>query len=191
MKSNTTVNNVAQYTLKEAVVEAVNSRKSSGSFSAHDITETVRKAANDGDYALPGLESAVGSSFKYDVKHDAVKDVLATLLNDGSLANLGLTNVNYSGGFRVFEFSAPATAGTGVVVDQTDDADVDASASPVAKRIAAYIGHVGSATIRQIHSTLKINGLTSKELYDIVVSLGYDVTEGTAGAYSTYTVEAA
>jgi len=175
------------YTLKEAVLDAVNTLKSKGTFSAHDVTTQVRQSVNDGEYILPGLEAAAGSAFAYNVSHESIKEVIDSVLNDGTLANLGLTNVNYDGAYRTFEFSTATVAADATV----DDSDVDESDSPVAKRIAAYLdNHGGEATIRQIHSALKINGLTSKDLVELTEKLGYTVTAGTDGAYSTYTVEA-
>ena len=198
--TNAPVSATPQYTLKEAVIEAVNTLKSNGSFSAHDITAAVREAVNEGEYALPGLENPNPSAnVKYLVNHEDVKSVLNLLENDGTLANAGLTNVDYSGSFRVYQFdTAPAVDSTDTdpaapaeSVDSDDDSDVSVvdSDSPVAKRIAAYLdNHGGSATIRQIHSSLKINGLTSKDLVALVDDLGYTVVAGTEGAFSTYTV---
>ena len=109
---NTVASATPQLTLREAVLEAVNTLKRNTSFSAHDVTDTVRVAANDGEYALPGLETQAGESYKYNVRHDSVKEVVDSLLSDGTLANLGLKNVNYSGAYRVFEFDVPSTTAT-------------------------------------------------------------------------------
>ncbi len=188
-----------QYTLKEAVIEAVNQLKQNNSFNAHDVTVAVREAVNEGEYALPGFENPNrASNIKYLVNNEDVKSILNLLENDGTLANSGLTNVDYSGSYRVYRFDAPATADTdsdrveydGVIADTDTDTDVSNADSPVAKRIDTYLdNHNGSATIRQIHSSLKINGLTSKALVELVDELGYTVTAGTEGAFSTYTVE--
>lgn len=190
MKTNTSVTVTATaYTLKEAVVDAVNTLKSKGSFSAHDVTSQVRQSVNAGEYTLPGLEAASGSSFKYNVNHDDVKQVVDSLLNDGTLQNLGLTNVNYSGSFRVFEFgSAVAATTTATVVDT--DSDVDQSDSPVATRIKAYLDKVGSASLKQVQSMLKVNGVTCKDLATLADEIGLTVTEGTPSCYSTYTISA-
>jgi hypothetical protein len=185
-----------QYTLKEAVADAVYILKPNGSFSAHDVTIAVREAVNEGEYALPGYENPnTTSNIKYLVNHEDVKNVLAILENDGSLANAGLTNVDYSGPYRVYQFETPATTDTdtdataNTIISSSSDSDADNSDSPTAKRIATYLeNHSGSATIRQIHSSLKINGLTSKALVELVDELGYTVTAGTEGAFSTYTV---
>ncbi len=61
---------------------------------------------------------------------------------------------------------------------------------PVAQRVAAYLANVRSATIKQVQSMLKTNGVTCKDLATTLDELGYTVTEGTPGCYSTYTVEA-
>jgi hypothetical protein len=194
----------AQYTLTEAVTEAVETLKVNGSFSAHDVTVAVREAVNEGEYALPGSENPnTASNIKYLVNHEDVKNVLNLLNNDGTLVNLGLTNVDYSGPYRVYQFGAtasatddsPANDAAGVTDTATVAVDTDTDAadsdSPVAQKIATYLtNHGDSATIRQIHSSLKIAGLTSKDLVALVDDLGYTVTAGTEGAYSTYTVEA-
>ena len=190
------VSTTPQLTLKEAVVNAVNELKVKGSFSAHDVTTAVREAANAGEIALPGLEATQpnSSNIKYWVNHADVKAVIDGLLNDGTLANLGMTNVDYSGGFRVFEFSAPATS----PVPSADDHDgapapittataANATQSPMAQRVEAYLKKAGSATLKQIQSALKVNGVTCKDLAAIVAGLGFTVTPGTPDCFSTYT----
>jgi hypothetical protein len=205
MKTNTPAPSVvAAYTLKDAVLDAVNSLKSNGTFSAHDVTTTIRNAVNDGEYILPGLEAASGSAFKYNVDHDAVKQVIDSVLNDGTLANLGLVNVNYDGDYRTFEFdntpvdededvtttTTAAPVGTAAPANATvdDDAAVSDNDGPVAKRITAYLQKVGSATLKQVQSALKVNGLTCKDLATLADELGFTVEVGTEGCYSTYTV---
>ena len=203
MKTNDTatatpaVSTTPQLTLKEAVVNAVNELKVKGSFSAHDVTKTVRDAANAGEIALPGLEASQpnSSNIKYWVNHADVKTTLDGLLNDGTLANLGLTNVDYSGAFRVFEFAvgAPATTSAAPSAPSAPSATTPAPAaanptqSPLAQKIEAYLNKVGSATLKQVQSALKVNGVTCKDLAPIVESLGFTVTAGTPDCFSTYT----
>jgi len=190
MKTNTTVNSASAYTLKEAVLDAITTLKSKGTFSAHDVTAQVRQSVNDGEYILPGLEAAAGSAFKYNVAHESIKEVIDSVLNDGTLANLGLTNVNYDGAFRTFEFGTTTNTGTTADADE-DTGTVDDKDSPVAKRIAAYIDNQGGeTTIRNLQRALHIIGLTSKELVELLEDLDYTVTVGNEGFYSTYTVEA-
>lgn len=193
MKTNATaVNTTPNLTLTEAVVNAVNELKSKGSFSAYDVTTAVRAAANGGEIALPGMEAKANQSgIAFWVNHEDVKRVIDTLLNNGELANLGLSNVNYNGSFRVFEFAtatAPAaTATTAAVTTDTDTDPADAD-SPLATRVEAYLSKVGGATLKQVQSALKVNGVTCKDFADIVKNLGYSLTAGTDGCYSTYTV---
>jgi hypothetical protein len=194
------VSTTPQLTLKEAVVNAVNELKVKGSFSAHDVTKSVRDAANAGEIALPGLEASQpnSSNIKYWVNHADVKTTLDGLLNDGTLANLGLTNVDYSGAFRVFEFTSSAPSSTAPVpsADDHDGAPVattpapnvaNPTQSPLAQKIEAYLNKVGSATLKQVQSALKVNGVTCKDLAPIVESLGFTVTAGTPDCFSTYT----
>ena len=200
MKNTNAVNTTPKLTLTEAVVNAVNELKSKGSFSAYDVTTAVRAAANAGEIELPGLEANTNQSgIKYWVNHEDVKREIDALLNNGELANLGLTNVNYNGSFRVFEFanstatSAPAVttatpAPAAVVASTTDDTDPADADSPVASRVAAYLNKVGTATLKQVQSALKVNGITCKDFAGIVKGLGYTVTPGTSDCYSTYTV---
>ncbi len=204
MKTNvSTLTTTPQYTLTEAVTEAVNTLKSNGSFSAHDITVAVREAVNEGEYALPGYENPnTASDIKYLVNHDDVKNVLNNLERDGVLANLGLNNVDYSGAYRVYNFDAPVTStddadavatpapDAAADSDVSADEDVSTDDSPVAVRVRAYLDNVGSATLKQVQSTLKVNGLTCKDLATLCDELGYTVTPGTEGCFSTYTVEA-
>ena len=189
--ANTAVSTTPQLTLKEAVVNAVNELKVKGSFSAHDVTKTVRDAANAGEIALPGLEASQpnSSNIKYWVNHADVKTTLDGLLNDGTLANLGLTNVDYSGAFRVFEFAVGAPATTSAAPSATTPAPAAANPtqSPLAQKIEAYLNKVGSATLKQVQSALKVNGVTCKDLAPIVESLGFTVTAGTPDCFSTYT----
>ena len=196
MKTNaTTPSAKTVYTLKEAVVDAVNTLKSNGSFTAHDVTSQIRQSVNDGEYILPGLETPAGSAFAYNVKHDSVKEVIDSLLNDGTLQNLGLTNVNYADAYRTFEFDTTAASTDDDGGTVTSDADADAGAddtdSPVAKRIAAYIDNQGGeTTVRNLQRALHVNGLTSKDLVELLEKLSYTVNVGNEGFYSTYTVEA-
>lgn len=190
MKTNTVLSQVAQYTLKDAVLDAVNTLKSSGGFSAHDVTKAVREAANEGEYVLPGLEAAAGSSFKYNVKHESVKEVLDTLQTDGTLVNMGLTGVTYAAdGYRVFEFADEAEVDVADADVADTSEDVVDSDGPVARRIKAYVDKNSPVTIRQIQSTLKVAGLTSDELVTMAEDLGYEVVPGTVGCFSTYLVE--
>lgn len=187
MKTNTSVKTTtAAYSLKEAVLDAVSTLKKNGSFSAHDVTAQIRKSVNDGEYTLPGLESSAGSAFKFNVQHDSVKEVVDTLLNDGTLQSLGLTKVDYSGNYRIFEFGATTAVSTDT--DTTADTDVDQADSPVATRIKGYLAKVGSATLKQVQSMLKVNGVTCKDLATLADEIGLTVTVGTEGCYSTYTV---
>jgi DNA-dependent RNA polymerase auxiliary subunit epsilon len=186
MKTNTSVPSVTSvYTLKEAVLDAINTLKENV-FSDHDVTAQVRKSVNDDEYTLPGLEAAAGSAFAYNVSHDSVKEVIDSVLNDGTLANLGLTNVNYDGAYRTFEFSTTTTT-----QNTATDTDADESDSPVSKRIAAYIDKQGGeTTVRNLQRALHINGLTSKDLVELLEKLNYTVNVENEGFYSTYTVEA-
>ena len=196
MKTNATAPSAkSAYTFKEAVLDAINTLNSPGTFSAHDVTEQVRQSVNDGEYTLPGLEAPAGSAFAYNVSHESIKEVIDSVLNDGTLANLGLTNVNYDGAYRTFEFSATTAAADTTTADTDADADADADAdendSPVAKRIAAYIDNQGGeTTVRNLQRALHVNGLTSKDLVELLEKLNYTVTVGNEGFYSTYTVEA-
>jgi len=194
MKTSNTVSAVPALTLKEAVIEEVTKLvKTAGSFSAHDVTAAVRTAANDGEVALPGLEAKPNSSnIKYWVNHDDVKAVVDGLLNDGTLANLGLTNVDYtSNPYRVFQFgsaSAPAPSAP-VSANTSDDVDdADAAQSPLAQRMLAYVRKVGVATLKEVQSALKVNGITCKDFAGIAQKLGLKVKIGTLDCYSTYTV---
>ena len=192
--ANTAVSTTPQLTLTEAVTQAVNELKTSkGAFSAYDVTTAVRAAANGGEYALPGLEARGNQSgITYWVDHSNVKTVVDTLLNDGTLANLGLTNVNYNGSFRVFEFAVPSVTPSSAPSVPVSNATANATQSPVAQRIQNYLSNTlrcsVTPTLRQVQSTLKVNGLTCKDLASIVIGLGYTVVPGTTDCYSTYTV---
>ena len=194
MKNTNAVNTTPKLTLSEAVVNAVNELKSKGSFSAYDVTTAVRAAANAGEIELSGLEANTNQSgIKYWVNHEDVKREIDALLNNGELANLGLTNVNYNGSFSVFEFANSAATTTvatpaAPVASTTDDTDPADADSPVASRVAAYLNKVGTATLKQVQSALKVNGITCKDFAAIVKGLGYTVTPGTSDCYSTYTV---
>ena len=193
MKTNATtaaVSTTPQVTLKEAVTNAVNELKVKGSFSAHDVTSAIRAAVNGGEIAIPGLEAQPNSAgISFWVKHEDVKAIVDEMLEDGTLANLGLTNVNFSGAFRVFEFATPA-ASTDTDADPASATNAPATngtQTPLEQRIKAYLSKAGSATLKQIQSALKVNGVTCADLAPIVTGLGYTLTAGTTDCYSTYT----
>jgi hypothetical protein len=194
MRTNATNAPQTNLTLTEAVVQAVNELKATGKFSAHDVTNTIRESVNSGEYALPGLEARPGTAngtIKYWVDHEAVKTVIDTLINNGEMANLGMVNVDYSGAFRVFEFGTTAAVPAPVTptANATPAGDTDADTQgPVAQRIKAYLANAGTATLKQIQSALKVNGVTCEDFYNLVTALGFDVQPGTAGKFSTYTV---
>ncbi len=183
MNSSNTAVAIPQLTLAEAVLDTINELKGRGSFSAHDVTAAVRADANAGDIALPGYEAqGNGAGIKYWVEHNDVKDIVEGLLNDGTLASLGLTNIGYNGTFRTFEFdpagpvaaAAPAvpTNNVAAVIVPTNAATV----SPVLQRIETYLANVnGRATLKQIQSAVKVNGLSCKDFYDILTSRGSGV----------------
>lgn len=185
----TAVSTTPQLTLKEAVVQAATELKNKGAFSAYDVTTAVREAANSGEFALPGLEAKQNNSnIKYWVNHEDVKQVVDGLLNDGTLATLGLTNVNYNGSFRVFEFATSVAPSSPVTSSTPASTTANPTQSPVAQRIQTYLSNAGSATLKQVQSALKVNGVTCKDLAAIVAGLGFSVTPGTTDCYSTYTV---
>jgi hypothetical protein len=213
MQTNSTVTTTATpYTLREAVIEAVTSIKSNGSFTVHQVTVAVRDAVNNGDYSLPGLENPdTSAAFKYAVDNNDVRDVLNVLNSDGTLASLGVTDVDYSGKFRIYKVgtavastnSTPASPAPVVAVaapsnppttnrtDAEDDSDVSETDSPVAQHLAAYLTNRNApATLKQIQSALKKNGLSCQDLAALCKGLGYTVNVGTEGKYSTYTVSA-
>ena len=184
--ANTAVSTTPQVTLKQAVTDAVNELKVNGSFSAHDVTSAVRAAVNGGEIAIPGLEAQPnGAGISFWVKHEDVKAIVDEMLEDGTLANLGMTNVNYSGAFRVFEFAAP-TADASDPAAATNAATTSGTQTPMEQRIKAYLTKVGSATLKQIQSALKVNGVTCADLAPIVTGLGYTLRAGTTDCYSTY-----
>jgi hypothetical protein len=192
MNTNTSaVSTTPNLTLREAVVNAVNELKTDGNFSAHDITMAIRAAANGGEIALPGLENrnaASQSGIKYWVNHEDVKRVIDALLNDGTLNNLGLTNVDSSGDFRVFEFGTQVAAPSAPVLTPSTRNASNPSASPVVQKLKLYLSAVRSATLKQVQSALKINGVTCKDLAGIASQAGFTVRAGTPNCYSTYTV---
>lgn len=197
MKTNTTLTTTPALTLNEAVLAQVENLIPDGSFSAHDVTSAVRAAANAGTITLPGLEARPNDEgIKYWVNHEDVKRVIAGLVADGTMANLGMTNVDNSGTYRLYVFGTDATpaaatpAATPTVAgrwDQTTNANP--TRSPVESKIETYLNKVGTATLKQIQSALKINGITCKDLATMVAGLGFTVTPGTDGCFSTYTAE--
>ena len=61
--------------------------------------------------------------------------------------------------------------------------------SPVEAHVKAYIEKSGAGvTMKQIQSALKVNGITCKDLADMVDKLGFEVVPGTLNCFSTYTV---
>ena len=193
MITNTAVSTVPQLTLKEAVVNEVNELKANGKVSIHDVTLAVRAAVNSGEIALPGLEAQPNqSNIKYWVNNDDVKRVIETLEDDGTLANMGLINVDYSGLYRVYEFIAASSTPVEVDSTEADPAIVTTSdnptVSPLQERIKNYMAKVDSATIKQIQSAIKVNGVTCKNLATIVANMGYVVRPGTIDCFSTYRV---
>jgi len=190
----TAVATTPSLTLKEAVINAVKELKVKGGFSVHDVTTEIREAVNAGEFTLPGLENPNPNSqsgIKYWVKNEDVKAIIESLENDGTLANLGLTNVDMSGPFRVFEFSTPTTPSAGVPASTPPSVNApNPTQSPLVQRIEAYLSKGTPVTLKQIQSALKINGVTCKDLEGIVAGIsGYVVTPGTTDCYSTYTVD--
>ena len=182
-------------TLKDAVINTVKELKAKGSISIHDVTTEIRKAVNAGEFILPGLENPNPSEagIKYWVKNEDVKAIIENLENDGTLATLGLTDVDYSGPYRVYKFSTTDSADDNgaVAIAPTSDSSTDPTQSPLVQRIKAYLSRGTPVTIKQIQSALKVNGVTCEDLVNIVGSIGdYVVTPGTLDCYySTYTVE--
>ena len=199
MRTNTNTTNDTQtnLTLKESVVQAVNELKGDGSFSAHDVTNTIRESVNAGEYALPGYEArpdTAGGTIKYWVDHAAVKTVIDELLGNGELKNLGLTSVDYtSNPYRVFVFDTPATPATPATPD-TPTANAAAIAAQdtqgvLAQRVKAYLDKQdGAVTLKQVQGALKTTGVTCEDFYNLITALDYDVVTGTEDKYSTYTV---
>lgn len=194
MNSSNTAVAIPQLTLAEAVLDTVNELKGRGSFSAHDVTTAIRADANAGDIALPGHEAQGNKAgIKYWVEHNTVRDILEGLLNDGTLAGLGLTHVGYNGTFRTFEFGPAVTAAPAPAPNTAADIvpvnNATATVSPVLQRIQTYLGNnPGVVTLKQIQSAIKVNGLSCKDFYDILSGAGYIVNVGVADKFSTYTV---
>lgn len=193
MNTNTLNTPQTNLTLAEAVVQAVNELKANGSFSAHDVTSTIRDSVNAGEYALPGYEArpgTAGGTIKYWVDHEKVKEVVDELLDNGELANIGLTNVVdpiNARPYRLFEFGtatpAPVAPATPVANATVTPAGTQGA---LAARVQAYLGRVGTATLKQVQSALKTNGVTCEDFYNLITAIGVNVEPGTPGKFSTY-----
>jgi hypothetical protein len=192
--TNTTMSTTATaLTLRDAVLDSVDTLKSSGKFSAYDVTSNIRNTVNHGAYTLPGHENPnPHDNYKFIVNHNDVKEIIDSLTSDGTLAGLGLTDIDYSGPYRKFVFDTPVSAtATVIAASPTPAAPTNTSAAANTDRnvrIQAYVDVHSPVTLKQIQSTLKEDGLTCEQLNDIVEGLGYTVSPGTDGCYSTYTV---
>lgn len=207
MNTNTAaVITVPQLTLTEAVTNAINTLKSRGQMSAYEITSTIRSSVNAGEYEIPSLITS-GANIKYWVNHSDVKDIIETMLNDNSLTALGLTNVNFNGSYRVFEFANNPTptpvADTNVTTDDNTTSVTTATTHLVPAASSVLVGTVNQkisnylknqsgniVTLKKIQSAIKVNGYHCYDIGNIVASLGYSVTPGSSNCFSTYTVKA-
>ena len=107
---------------------------------------------------------------------------------------------DYSRPYRLFEFAnvvapaaAPVTTPTAAPAAPTTPPPAANAAnptvSPVEAHVKAYIEKSGAGvTMKQIQSALKVNGITCKDLADMVDKLGFEVVSGTLNCFSTYTV---
>ena len=204
MTTATAVETVPQFSLKDAVIRGVNELKSKGNLSIHDVTLAVRAAANGGEIALPGLEAQPNNSgIKYWIDHNDVKQVVEGLEADGTLSSLGLKEVDYTGPYRVYKFdyftddaasTDPVTPVAPTIPPDPDPATATVTSNPtdgpVKARIRSYVNNaMGTVTVKQIQSALKIRGYLCEDLVDTLREMGYIVRPGTKEDYfSTYTV---
>lgn len=198
MKTNIDTTTPPVSTLKEAVLAQIENLIPDGSFTVRDVINAVRAAANAGTIKLPGLEARPNDNgITYWVDHKDVARVVETLKNEGTLKNLGMTDTNFDGDGWVFHFDIPDWLSDETTPDEAIPApaaivtpNADPTQSPVEAKIVAYLNKVGSATLRQIQSALKINGITCKNLATMVADLGFTVYPGAnVGCFSTYTAE--
>jgi hypothetical protein len=175
--------------LTDAVLEASKDLiVTRGKFTAHDVTDVVRDSVNIGDISLPGLEAKDNDKgIVYWVKHESVSVIVNMFSVDGTYKKLGMVAVEDNCGERVYRFS-DNTVSTNATTEVPVNSEAPVNHSPVARKVSAYFLSRSTATVRQIHSLLKINGLTCKELVEMLKEWGYTVSEGTPNCFSTYTV---
>ena len=156
------------------------------SFSVHDTTDALRKKVNDGELEIPEVEEQ-GASFRFNIRHSAVRANFRDMLNTGVFDQFGLEETFPNGKFFVY---VPTIGSVTTATQQTPMAPSVAAPSPVAapfvkpprativERTKLYLNHCVSRnfrpTLKQVQSAIKrgalSTGWTCEELEEIIES---------------------
>jgi hypothetical protein len=159
-------------------------RQRPSGFSIHDVTTALREKVNDGaiGFSDRNQEDANGVE-TYRVEHNDVKRVFEELLSTGVLLNL---DSSFNGKYRVF-FNVDSVVTQGVSNLASSPAVVYTT-DPLMEKVENYLRNkAGDVTLKQIQSRFKEDGLTCREIYDLLSSWGYNL-RGSGATFSTYTV---
>jgi hypothetical protein len=149
-------------TLQTAVMLTINELLKLGSFSAFEVTSIIRLRV-DNEYGLFTDIDGVYIDFNDDditdphtaIEHKAVKQIVAELYENGLFQATKSYGKHDGKSFIIY---------TPVDTVQTTTTTYTPPTNPYIDRIDNYLRNHGTATIKQIQSALKINGLTCEEI---------------------------
>ena len=189
------------WTLKEAVIAAINELKAAGNLSAYQITQLIRSKVNASEWAVTDCLASQpnNANITYWINHGDVRRIVNEMYSNNELDSLGFTGRSYNGDYQVYSFdnSNANALSQGVVLTPSNSTFTPTIATPLSDltlRVDAYlkrhIDDVESPTLKKIQSALKTVGITCEQFAQIVNSLNYNVVPETIGNYSTYYVTA-
>jgi hypothetical protein len=190
-------------TIKDAVIAAIETLRSSGSFSAHQVSQLIRTQCNTDQWeVLDCVARPNNQNIKFWINHDDVRRTINEMYANCELDNLGFIDRNFNGQFNEYRFdtssvvtttgtTTPAPTATAIVGTPISTL----TNSTVNQRVDNYIKNQKSMgnvpTMKEIQSAVKTNGITCQDFYNIVVALGYNVKCGNGGinSYSKHYVD--
>jgi predicted metal-dependent hydrolase len=187
---------VPTVTLQTAILLQIKEFATSGkTFSAHNITESLREKCNTGKMEIPEIEDLSGNdSYRYNVDHKNVRNLFNEMRDNGVFdADYQITK-SYNGMFFVYTATSTtpvqpsnSPVPSGMIVSQTPmpaAQHFQLATAEIKRRVEQYldncktrnfrpsIKHVQSAIKRGNHST----GISSSDLIDMI-DLGYSVED--------------
>lgn len=158
-------------TLQTAVALAIRDLLPLGPFSAFDVTQLIRVQV-DKDYELSDvfdfgiLDDEDGTEFT-EVSHEDVKAIVVEMFDNGLIdATRGYGTKNGNSFVQYTPNAAGIKVATGPIL--TPAVGAQPSTDPLLGKIQSYLTNKGSATIKQIQSALKINGITCEDIAKIL-----------------------
>lgn len=173
-------------TLQTAILTTVTEFSRTGQkFSAHDITQSIRKQCNVGNMEIPEVEALSGAdSHRFHIDHVKVRDAFLQMYDTGIFDSGFSISRNHNGRYYEYVF-ANTSVNTPLVATvptpQTYQPTTSNVNSSILDRVKLYLSNCQnrnfSPTIKHVQSAIKrgnkSTGIRRNQLIAVISGLGY------------------